>query len=146
MITSQVCFNLTNCCCCDPVLGKNCVDTVIMNPPFGTRNKGIDTVFLKAALNLASHAVYSLHKSSTRDVCDPSDPSFIVLDQENQRMGIQRDCRCTTEIWYSRYVFLPYKAIRWYWGGSIIHWEGCSHHQAAVQIRVEGPSRSQRKQ
>nr|ACO11034.1 Methyltransferase-like protein 5 [Caligus rogercresseyi] len=43
------------------------VDTVIMNPPFGTKkNKGIDMLFLKAALNMASRAVYSLHKTSTR--------------------------------------------------------------------------------
>ncbi|KAK8791019.1 hypothetical protein WA158_005650 [Blastocystis sp. Blastoise] len=42
-------------------------DTVIMNPPFGTRNKGIDVTFLRAALNISNHAVYSLHKTSTRD-------------------------------------------------------------------------------
>nr|XP_002125257.1 methyltransferase-like protein 5 isoform X4 [Ciona intestinalis] len=42
-------------------------DTVLMNPPFGTKsNKGIDMEFLHAASILASHAVYSLHKSSTR--------------------------------------------------------------------------------
>uniref|UniRef100_A0A2K5YGT9 Methyltransferase-like protein 5 n=1 Tax=Mandrillus leucophaeus TaxID=9568 RepID=A0A2K5YGT9_MANLE len=40
-------------------------DTVIMNPPFGTKNnKGIDTAFLKTALEMARTAVYSLHKSS----------------------------------------------------------------------------------
>lgn len=40
----------------------------VMNPPFGTKhNKGIDMVFLKRALDLATEAVYSLHKSSTRD-------------------------------------------------------------------------------
>ncbi|KAJ1984278.1 hypothetical protein H4R34_000746 [Dimargaris verticillata] len=45
------------------------VDTVVMNPPFGTKpgNKGIDMAFLRAALTLATTAVYSLHKSSTRD-------------------------------------------------------------------------------
>ncbi|CAL8370161.1 rRNA N(6)-adenosine-methyltransferase METTL5 [Gadus morhua] len=42
-------------------------DTVIMNPPFGTKhNQGIDMKFLKTALTLAT-VVYSLHKSSTRD-------------------------------------------------------------------------------
>lgn len=41
-------------------------DTVIMNPPFGTRDKGADIKFLNMALSLASHAVYSLHKTSTR--------------------------------------------------------------------------------
>ncbi|KAG0622232.1 hypothetical protein M758_3G082400 [Ceratodon purpureus] len=42
------------------------VDTVIMNPPFGTRRKGADMEFLAAALKVAGTAVYSLHKSSTR--------------------------------------------------------------------------------
>jgi predicted RNA methylase len=41
-------------------------DTVLMNPPFGTRNTGIDTVFLNKAM-AHSNAVYSLHKTSTRD-------------------------------------------------------------------------------
>ncbi|KAE9588179.1 putative S-adenosyl-L-methionine-dependent methyltransferase [Lupinus albus] len=43
------------------------VDTVIMNPPFGTRTKGADLDFLSVALKVASQAVYSLHKTSTRD-------------------------------------------------------------------------------
>ncbi|CAN1169971.1 rRNA N6-adenosine-methyltransferase METTL5 [Linum perenne] len=43
------------------------VDTVVMNPPFGTRKKGADMDFLRVALKIASHAVYSLHKTSTRD-------------------------------------------------------------------------------
>ncbi|XP_064455573.1 rRNA N6-adenosine-methyltransferase METTL5-like isoform X2 [Ornithodoros turicata] len=42
-------------------------DTVVMNPPFGTRNKGLDMLFLKVALQLSSGSVYSLHKSSTRE-------------------------------------------------------------------------------
>ncbi|KAG2422985.1 hypothetical protein HXX76_015656 [Chlamydomonas incerta] len=42
-------------------------DTVIMNPPFGTKQKGVDTAFLAAAFAVSTHAVYSLHKSSTRD-------------------------------------------------------------------------------
>ncbi|PIK50191.1 putative methyltransferase-like protein 5 [Apostichopus japonicus] len=47
---------------------KNNFDTVIMNPPFGTKkNKGIDMTFLKIALDLARTSVYSLHKTSTRD-------------------------------------------------------------------------------
>jgi rRNA N6-adenosine-methyltransferase METTL5 len=46
------------------------VDTVIMNPPFGTKRKGIDMVFLQVAVTYATGAVYSLHKSSTRDHID----------------------------------------------------------------------------
>ena len=43
-------------------------DTVVMNPPFGTKhNKGIDMTFVKHGLKLARNAVYSLHKTSTRD-------------------------------------------------------------------------------
>lgn len=42
-------------------------DTVILNPPFGTHNKGVDMRFLKTAINLSVGAVYSLHKTSTRD-------------------------------------------------------------------------------
>ncbi|XP_037093445.1 rRNA N6-adenosine-methyltransferase METTL5-like [Pollicipes pollicipes] len=43
------------------------VDTVLTNPPFGTkRNAGADMLFLQAGLRLADTAVYSLHKRSTR--------------------------------------------------------------------------------
>lgn len=46
----------------------NRVDTVVMNPPFGTKhNKGLDMKFLQTGLMMASTAVYSLHKTSTRD-------------------------------------------------------------------------------
>lgn len=68
-------------------LGDRTFDTVIMNPPFGTFNKGIDMVFLETAcqvrlpfatiavarlmqtrsLQIAQTAVYSLNKTSTRD-------------------------------------------------------------------------------
>ena len=36
---------------------------MLMNPPFGTRQKGADIVFLAAACAVASRAVYSLHKA-----------------------------------------------------------------------------------
>ncbi|XP_002125257.2 rRNA N(6)-adenosine-methyltransferase METTL5-like [Ciona intestinalis] len=52
--------------CRNMILSKR-FDTVLMNPPFGTKsNKGIDMEFLRAASVLAEHSVYSLHKSSTR--------------------------------------------------------------------------------
>ena len=42
-------------------------DTVIMNPPFGTKhNAGMDIKFLQVAANLSNNVVYSLHKTSTR--------------------------------------------------------------------------------
>jgi len=37
-----------------------------MNPPFGTRNTGIDVTFLEQAIALRPRAIYSLHKTSTR--------------------------------------------------------------------------------
>lgn len=47
---------------------KKKFDVVIMNPPFGTKkNEGIDMQFLRAGLDLAQEAVYSLHKSTTRE-------------------------------------------------------------------------------
>ncbi len=39
-------------------------DTILQNPPFGTRNKGADTHFLQASLRLGT-VVYSLHKTTT---------------------------------------------------------------------------------
>lgn len=42
-------------------------DTVLMNPPFGTKNNaGIDMNFLRMGALLSCDSVYSLHKSSTR--------------------------------------------------------------------------------
>mmetsp|Transcript_22806 Transcript_22806/g.36404 ORF Transcript_22806/g.36404 Transcript_22806/m.36404 type:complete len:213 (-) Transcript_22806:1079-1717(-) len=49
-----------------PLLARK-FDTVVMNPPFGTRTAGADVRFLEVALEMSNHAVYSLHKSSTRD-------------------------------------------------------------------------------
>lgn len=46
--------------------GKLRADTVFMNPPFGTRRRGADAAFIRAAFRIATGAVYSLHKSSTR--------------------------------------------------------------------------------
>ncbi|XP_024312916.1 methyltransferase-like protein 5 isoform X1 [Brachypodium distachyon] len=43
------------------------VDTVVMNPPFGTKRNGADMEFLSMGLKAASQAVYSLHKTSTRE-------------------------------------------------------------------------------
>lgn len=49
-------------------LQDRCVDTVVTNPPFGTKhNAGMDVRFLKAGTRLARRAVYSFHKTSTRD-------------------------------------------------------------------------------
>jgi predicted RNA methylase len=39
---------------------------VIMNPPFGTKRKGVDSEFLRAAFAASRGSIYSLHKTSTR--------------------------------------------------------------------------------
>ena len=53
-------LNVPGLCCVDKI------DTVVMNPPFGTRDQtGIDAVFVEKALDCAS-TVYSMHKSSTQ--------------------------------------------------------------------------------
>ena len=39
----------------------------MMNPSFGTRNKGVDVLFPEQALSLRPRAIYSLHKTSTRE-------------------------------------------------------------------------------
>lgn len=44
---------------------RGMVDTILMNPPFGTKQAHADQYFLETALNL-SRVVYSIHKSSTR--------------------------------------------------------------------------------
>jgi putative methylase len=44
---------------------RGAVDTVIMNPPFGTKRPHADIEFLQVALRCA-RVTYSIHKSSTR--------------------------------------------------------------------------------
>jgi len=56
--------------CVDFVLGDvgvthGSVETVLMNPPFGTKKPHADLRFLECALRLGN-VVYSIHKSSTR--------------------------------------------------------------------------------
>ena len=48
----------------DSVIGK--YDTVIQNPPFGTRRRGADIKFLQKALEVGD-VVYSLHKSGLKN-------------------------------------------------------------------------------
>ena len=47
---------------------KNFFDIVVMNPPFGTKEAGIDYLFLQKAFEICNGNVYSFHKSSTREV------------------------------------------------------------------------------
>ncbi|RZF42597.1 hypothetical protein LSTR_LSTR001392 [Laodelphax striatellus] len=66
-------FEISNCDAiqCDVIGGipsrfDKCFDTVVMNPPFGTRQSGADVKFVEAGLRLARSHLYSLHKTSTR--------------------------------------------------------------------------------
>mmetsp|Transcript_23372 Transcript_23372/g.70012 ORF Transcript_23372/g.70012 Transcript_23372/m.70012 type:complete len:242 (+) Transcript_23372:161-886(+) len=47
-------------------LRAGCLDVAVQNPPFGTRRKGADALFVRRALRSVAGAVYSLHKTSTR--------------------------------------------------------------------------------
>jgi rRNA N6-adenosine-methyltransferase METTL5 len=64
-------------------------DTVVMNPPFGTRNAGIDTLFVKKAME-HSNVCYSLHKTSTRShfdkLADENGWSFEVCAELNYEL------------------------------------------------------------
>jgi len=48
----------------DAVHGR--LDTVIMNPPFGTKRRHLDRIFLGKAIK-TGRIVYSIHKSATRE-------------------------------------------------------------------------------
>lgn len=64
-------------------LPSKIVDTVITNPPFGTKNnEGIDVQFLKTAIRLARRSVYSFHKTSTR-------PFLVKLLRDKWKMGVE---------------------------------------------------------
>lgn len=56
-------------------------DTVIMNPPFGTNKKGIDIEFLKVAINMSKHSVYSLHKTNTREYISSKARSWRIKNE-----------------------------------------------------------------
>ena len=55
------------------------IDTVIMNPPFGTRQKHADKMFLEKAFSLAD-VVWSFHKTSTRGFVEAiaKDSGFVI--------------------------------------------------------------------
>jgi len=85
-------------------LRSNCVDTVVTNPPFGTKhNEGSDVKFLKAATRLARRAVYSFHKTSTRQY---------ILKKANEEWGY--DAEVVAEMKFDipqTYAFHKQKAV-----------------------------------
>lgn len=58
-----------------------------MNPPFGTKNENIDTIFLKKSFEYCSGNIYSLHKTATRQYLqglgESNNRSFKVLETFN---------------------------------------------------------------
>ena len=58
-------------------------DTVIMNPPYGTRSPHLDVRFLERAFELAPIS-YSIHKSSTRDYLRG------VIAKKNRKVDVVR--------------------------------------------------------
>ncbi len=59
-------------------------DTVIMNPPYGTRSPHLDVRFLERAFELAPVS-YSIHKSSTREYLNR------VIAKKNRRVDALRN-------------------------------------------------------
>jgi len=59
-------------------------DTVIMNPPYGTRSPHLDVRFLERAFELAPVS-YSIHKSSTREYLNG------VIAKKNRRVDAMRN-------------------------------------------------------
>ncbi|KAK4538186.1 hypothetical protein CDCA_CDCA16G4211 [Cyanidium caldarium] len=48
-------------------LSPKTFEVAVMNPPFGTRHRAVDMAFWDVACTLATDAVYTMHKSSTRE-------------------------------------------------------------------------------
>jgi len=71
----------------DAVHGR--FDTVVMNPPFGTKRKHLDRTFLAKAIGIAP-VTYSIHKSSTRD--------YLLKYLERRGCGVRAILEYTLEI------------------------------------------------
>ena len=59
-------FEVVNCDVSKLRLREKMFDLVVMNPPFGTKEEGIDCKFLTIAMEICRGNIYSMHKSSTR--------------------------------------------------------------------------------
>lgn len=65
------------------------VDVIIQNPPFGTRNKHADKIFLEKAIQLAPK-IYSLHKITSRN--------FIAALAQDKGFQVQQVIPLTTPL------------------------------------------------
>ncbi len=55
-----------------------------MNPPFGTKNQGIDMLFLKLAATISNNVIYSLNKSVTRE----------YIKSKSEQLGLEMTVMC----------------------------------------------------
>jgi putative methylase len=70
---------------------EDAVDTVIMNPPFGTKSEHADKAFLDKAFSITD-VVYSIHKTSTRKFVEAMarDHCFTITHCWNYSFPIKR--------------------------------------------------------
>ena len=69
---------------CLHVTGTHCGGIRTRNPPFGTRVKGADMDFLRAAARVARTAIYSLHKVRAAGVTPCPDARPCGADSPHQ--------------------------------------------------------------
>jgi len=86
----------------DISLFGNKVNTVIQNPPFGTKKEHIDRVFLEKAIELGKK-VYSIHKTSTMD--------FIRQFVKDKKRTVSGEFKIEMQLkktmpWHKHYVHL----------------------------------------
>ncbi|MBN1157569.1 methyltransferase [Candidatus Woesearchaeota archaeon] len=83
---------------CDIGNFKENVETVIMNPPFGTKKEHADKVFLEKAFSIAK-VIYSIHKSSTKRFIEAitKDNCFRITHEWKLTFPIKRSYRFHTK-------------------------------------------------
>ncbi len=66
-------------------------DVVIMNPPFGTKERHADRVFLEKAVQLAP-VIYTMHKTTTRKFVESfcTDHHLDIIWEENKDFPLKR--------------------------------------------------------
>lgn len=66
-------------------------DVVVMNPPFGTRNTGVDMAFLEIAMNSAK-TILTFHKASTKEHVDIQirHHGYKVIEYEEYRFPLKK--------------------------------------------------------
>lgn len=66
------------------------VDTIVENPPFGTKEKHADKEFLKKAFSLAKQ-IYSIHKATSKDFIEriSKNHGFRVTDLVECKLGLK---------------------------------------------------------